>query len=104
MNLATVVGTIVAPVAHPFYEGHKLLLVRPEDPFGKPVGRVVVAIDRAQAGVGDKVLLMAEGSSARDLVQQPDAPVRSVVVGVVDYVDVDQKLVYRAGAGDGSLE
>ncbi|MFO0980759.1 MAG: EutN/CcmL family microcompartment protein [Planctomycetota bacterium] len=96
MNLGTVVGTVVTPVQHDCYAGRKLLLVRPEDPFGKRIGRVVVAIDHAQAGVGDRVLLMAEGSSARDLLALPNAPVRSVVVGVVDEVEVQGKLVYRA--------
>jgi microcompartment protein CcmK/EutM len=105
MYLATVVGTIVAPVAHEFYAGEKLLLLQPEGVDGKPSGRVAVGIDRAQAGEGDKVLVMAEGSSARELAGDPNAPVRTVVVGVVDFVELEGKLVYSAGErGHGSVE
>jgi ethanolamine utilization protein EutN len=105
MYLATVVGTIVAPVAHEFYTGEKLLLLQPEGPDGKPSGKVTVGIDRAQAGEGDKVLVMAEGSSAREIVGDPGAPVRTVVVGVVDHVELEGKLVYTAGERrDGSVE
>lgn len=105
MYLATVVGTLVAPVAHPFYTGEKILLVQPEDPRGKKSGQVRVAIDRAQAGVGDKVLVMAEGSSARELAGDRNAPVRTVVVGVVDLVELDGELTFNAGERrHGSME
>ena len=47
-----------------------------------------VAIDRVQAGVGDLVLLMQEGSSARHMFGDSEAPVRSTIVGIVDDVDL----------------
>jgi ethanolamine utilization protein EutN len=94
MKIGKVVGTVVAPVKHPFYEGKKILLVQPEDPFGTPAGSPVVAVDRAQAGVGDQVLIMAEGSSARFLFDDEVAPVRTLVVGVIDYVEVGGSQTY----------
>jgi microcompartment protein CcmK/EutM len=94
MRIGRVIGTVVAPVKHPFYEGKKILLVQPEDPFGSSVGNPVVAVDRAQAGVGDKVLVMAEGSSARFLFDDEVAPVRTLVVGVIDFVEVEGGLTY----------
>ena len=89
MRIGRVIGTVVAPVKHPFYEGKKILLVQPEDPFGQSVGSPVVAVDRAQAGKGDKVLVMAEGSSARFLFQNDVAPVRTLIVGVIDFIEVE---------------
>lgn len=94
MRIGRVIGTVVAPVKHPFYEGKKILLVQPEDPFGKPVSTPVVAVDRAQAGVGDKVLVMAEGSSARFLFRNDVAPVRTLIVGVIDFVEMEGRQTY----------
>ena len=100
MRIGQVIGTVVAPVKHPFYEGKKILLVQPEDPFGVRDGRPVVAVDRAQAGVGDKVLIMEEGSSARFLFEDEGAPVRSLVVGVIDYVEVEGGHTYPRASGN----
>jgi len=86
--LARVVGTVVAPVKHAVFEGQKLLLVRGESPRGEATGPNLVAVDRAQAGIGDRVLVLHEGSSARDLVGRGDAPVRAAVVAVVDDVEL----------------
>ena len=88
MELARVVGTVVTPIQHPFYQGKKLLQVRGTDPRGVVRGPDRVAVDRVQAGVGDWVLVMREGSSARELFSDPRAPVRSVIVGVVDRADL----------------
>lgn len=88
MKIAEVIGTVVAPIQHPFYAGRKLLLLRPLDASGRARGRAQVAVDRAQAGVGDRVLLLEEGSSARDLFDDPVAPVKSTVVGVIDELEI----------------
>ena len=97
MFLARVVGTVVAPVQHPFYQGRKILQVRRTTLDGKLTGPDHVAVDRVHAGVGDLVLILKEGSSARDLFEDPEAPVRTVVVGVVDEVEVEGRIVARGG-------
>jgi len=89
MKIGRVVGTVVAPENHAFFTGHKLLLVRPEKPDGRAAGPPVVAVDRAQAGAGDRVLLLHEGSGARDVVGVPDAPVRAVVVAFIDEISLE---------------
>ena len=94
MFLADVVGTVVSPVQIPILDGEKLLLLRPVGPEGKPSGRARVAIDRAQAGVGDRVIVVDEGNSARQIFEEPEGAVKTVVVGVVDYVDVRGRIVY----------
>ena len=53
-----------------------------------------VAVDRAQAGIGDRVLLMAEGSSVRAIVGDEKAPIRCAVVGVIDEIAMDGRVVY----------
>lgn len=95
MKLARVIGTVVTPIHHDCYDGQRLLAVRPIEPDGSDAAdRMFVAIDRVHAGVGDTVLLMAEGSSVRDLVGQGEVPIRCAVVGVVDEVEVDGERLY----------
>lgn len=87
VKLAEVVAPVVATQKHPFYRGLKTLLVRCINPEGQPTGKPYVAVDRVQAGVGDRVLLMQEGSSARAMFGESEAPVRSIIVGIVDSVE-----------------
>lgn len=96
MFLADVIGTVVAPVQHPVLDGRRLLLVRALDPTGKASGKTRIAIDHARAGVGDRVLVIDEGSSARTALEAPNAPVKTVVVAVVDYVELEGELVFDA--------
>ena len=100
MFLAEVVGTVVAPVQIRVLDGEKLLLLRPVKPDGSRTGKTRIAIDRAQAGVGDRVLVLDEGNGGRQILGDPKAPVKTIVVGVVDYVERDGVLVYdhRRGA------
>ena len=88
MMLGRVCGTVVSTVEHPFYDGHKQLIVRAVLPDGTLDGeRYVVAVDLVGAGVGETVLVEDEGNSARQLLDTgPTGPVRSVVVGIVDQV------------------
>jgi ethanolamine utilization protein EutN len=87
MILGRVTGTVVSTVQHPFYRGRKQLIVRYVTPDGAFDGdRYVVAVDLVGAGTGELVLVEDEGNSARQLLGAKDAPVRSVVVGIVDEV------------------
>ncbi len=90
MILGRVTGTIVCSQQHRVYEGHKQLIVRYVDPDGSLAGdRYVVALDLVGAGVGETVIVMDEGNSARQLLSMPrHGPVRSLVVGIVDEVTV----------------
>jgi microcompartment protein CcmK/EutM len=86
MIIAKVVGTVVATVKHPVLVGCKLLVVQPVDPTGEPRGRVMVGVDTVRAGRGDTVLVLDEGNSARMMLGDPEAPVRTVIAGIVDAV------------------
>jgi len=86
MLLGRVIGTVVSSVKVPAYKGHKLLLVRPERLDGTFEARSYIAVDLVHAGEGDRVLLMREGSSVRDLLGDAAAPIHAAVVGIVDKV------------------
>ena len=87
MQLALVVGTIVATQKHRRFEGAKLLLVQPLTLEGAPRGTALLAIDSVGAGVGEKVLLVIEGKAAGDALGRKAAAVDAAVIGIVDAVD-----------------
>jgi len=86
MILAKVIGHVVSTIKLNVFKGFKLLLVQPVDADGKPKGKVLLVLDTVQAGIGDMVLVMDEGNSARTIVGDSFAPIRSLVVGIVDEV------------------
>jgi ethanolamine utilization protein EutN len=94
--LAEVLGTVVSTVQHPALAGEKLLLLRVLDPEGNPSGKTRIALDRAGAGTGERVLVVDEGNAGRQLVGRANAPVKTVIVGVVDYVELGGVLAYDA--------
>ena len=90
MYIGRVTGTVVATIHHETFDAHKTLLVDKLDLDGKPTGYYDIAVDVAQAGVGDTVMVIDEGNGARQILQREVAPVRAVIVGVVDDVELAQ--------------
>lgn len=89
MYIARVLGEVVSTHKNPRLEGRKLLLVRGLGLDGMPDGSAdTVAVDVVDAGPGDRVLVVREGSSARTLLNDQKIPVQAVIVGVVDSVNV----------------
>lgn len=89
MNICRVVGTVVATEKHPAFHARKLLLVEPLDEKKQPNGKSFIAIDHSSsAGKGDVVLVMREGNGVRQIVGDKMAPIRSIIVGIVDSIDV----------------
>lgn len=88
MQLARVVGTVVATRKHHRFDGAKLLLVQPTTPGGEPQGRSLLAVDAVGAGVGELVLLVIEGRAAAAALDSPQAPVDAAIIGIVDAVDL----------------
>jgi microcompartment protein CcmK/EutM len=87
MILGTVTGNVVSTVKCPDYDGYKLLSVQPVDQAGAPNGKSVLAVDAAQAGVGDTVIIIDEGGSARLILDAPEKrTIRTVIVGIVEEV------------------
>ncbi|RJP74473.1 MAG: hypothetical protein C4524_12915 [Candidatus Zixiibacteriota bacterium] len=88
MILARVVGDVYATVQNPHFQGKKILIVQPLDPDLTPRGATLLALDHADAGPDDVVLVNKEGGSARIIFKDNEIPVQAVIVGVVDGVDV----------------
>lgn len=88
MTLGRVIGTVTATAKHPTYVGHKLMVVQPTDEFGSDTGDAILAVDTVQAGVGDRVLLLREGNGVRQILREKVLPIRTLIVGIVDAVDV----------------
>lgn len=86
MFTGRVIGTIDSTINHPWYDAKKLLIVEKNDHTGKATGDYVIAVDTVDAGVGEPVLVLDEGNGARQIFASSDAPVRSVVVGIIDEI------------------
>ena len=91
MILARVIGQVVSTIKLDVFKGFKLLLVQPIDIEEKPKGKILLVLDIVQAGVGDVVLVMDEGNSARTILENTTAPIRSVIVGIVDEIQTDKR-------------
>ena len=92
MYIGQVAGTVVATIKHPMFQHRKLLLVERLDLAGRATARYDIAVDSVQAGVGDRVLVLDEGSSARQVLSvEPWGPVRAVIVGVIYEVDLPRE-------------
>ncbi|MEE9308033.1 MAG: EutN/CcmL family microcompartment protein [Spirochaetia bacterium] len=92
MTLGRVIGTVVSTVKLDVLVGYKILMVQPVDPEGNDAGTLTLALDSVQAGVGDTVLILDEGNSSRMIVGDSMAPIRTMVVGIVDEVTLGGEL------------
>ena len=88
MILGIVKGQIYSTINHPAYDKRRMLLVDRITPDGREDGGYLIAIDAVDAGVGQTVLMIDEGNSARQVIEDPSAPVRSVIIGIVDHVEM----------------
>lgn len=93
MLFARVVGNVVCTRKDEKLVGMKLLLVQPVDLEGQPKANPMVAIDAVGSGEGELVLIV-QGSSARQTRQTEGNPVDCTIFAVVDYVERDGKLVF----------
>jgi microcompartment protein CcmK/EutM len=89
MKCCRVVGPMWAAAKHPAFAGRALFVVQPLDDRGRDLGPSFVAIDHVQAGASDKVLVLTEGTGVRQILKQGDiVPIRSMIVGIVDAVEL----------------
>ncbi len=89
MVIGKVIGTVVSTIKHPAFSGRKLLLVQPMHLAGEHADDAFIAVDAAQAGVGDTVLVCQEGNSTRQVIGVPNSPVRSSIIAVVDSIHIE---------------
>lgn len=86
MYIGRVAGSVVATIKISHLEGQRLLVVHQLDRDGKATGDYDIAVDVARAGPGDTVLVLDEGTGAREILGLDPGAVRAVIVGVVDEV------------------
>ena len=89
MQIARVVGTVVATQKHRKFEGAKLLLVQPLNLDDTPSGFALLAVDSVGAGVHEKVLVVLEGRAAGEALNRKAAPVDAAIIGIIDHVECD---------------
>lgn len=88
MILCRVKGTLVATQKNEHLRAQKLLICQPIALDGADIGRDVVALDSVDAGIGDTVLVIQEGGAAAQVLKNKKLPVHSVIVAVVDGLEV----------------
>ena len=88
MILARVAGRVTSTIHHRAMESKKLLILDRLDSAGKPDGGYLIALDAIGAGHGETVLVLDEGNGARQILGDATAPVRSLVVGIIDQVNL----------------
>ncbi len=87
MILGKIIGNVVSTIKLPVYQGYKILIVQPVNDKEEPQGESVLALDTVQAGVGATVLVIDEGNSSRLIMNNSTAPVRTMIVGIVDAIE-----------------
>jgi microcompartment protein CcmK/EutM len=90
MIIGKVVGTVVTTISHPHYDHRRLLVVQPLVGKGDAVNDDFIAVDHTHAGIGDTVLVNHEGNGARQVLNLPDGCIISVIVGIVDEVNIQE--------------
>ena len=89
MYIGRVTGTVTSTIKHKLYNGHKLMLVNRLNLDGSESGSYDIAVDTVQAGVGDVVVILDEGGSARQIInKRGTGPLRAVIVGIVDEIEL----------------
>jgi ethanolamine utilization protein EutN len=88
MTICKVTGSVVSTQKNERFKGKKILVVQPLDLNMNPKGSDMIALDTVDAGIGDIVLVMKEGGSARIVFNDKKIPVQAVIVGVVDDIDI----------------
>ena len=83
MQLARVIGTVVATMKNDSLEGRKLLVVQTVDRNLEPNGKPLVAVDAVGAGIGELVF-WCRGKEASFPFKREDTPTDCTIVGIVD--------------------
>lgn len=94
MKIAKVVGVTISTIKQDKLHGRKLLVVKETDEKGNVTGKPLVAVDVVEAGVGDLVLI-ASGSAARQTDLTDKSPVDTVIMAVIDSLEVDGDVTFR---------
>ncbi len=95
MLIARVVGNVVSTIKDEKLIGRKILIVREATVENELVGKPIAAIDTLDAGIGDLVLI-AQGSSARQTSVTKDTPTDAAIMAIIDELAVDGKVTFKS--------
>ena len=84
MKIARVTGTVVSTIKYEKYVGMKLLRVRHLTLDGQPTGEELIALDAADAGIGDIVLVNNDGGAAQMIMGDTKLIASGTICGVID--------------------
>lgn len=93
MKIGRVAATVVSTIKHPALDGRRLLVVDLLDLEGAATGKDLIAVDAVGAGAGETVLVLDEGNGARQVLEGPEAPIRAVIVGIIDELMIGTRSV-----------
>ncbi len=94
MLIARVVGDVVSTIKDDKIVGRKLLIIREVTTENELVGKPICAVDTVDAGAGD-VVLVAQGSSARQTNITKETPTDAVIMAIVDSLEVEGRVTFR---------
>jgi ethanolamine utilization protein EutN len=89
MQMARVIGDVVATIKDPNFNSIKLLVIQPIGADGKDVGRSLVAVDSVGAGAGETVFFV-RGKEASFPWYPTEVPADAGIVGIIDHYTVSQ--------------
>ena len=90
MRVARVVGNVVSTIKDPYFNGKRLMIVEYLDEHAQPVGERTIAFDACDCGIGDTVLVIADGGASMMLLGGIGNVVTDVAVaGVIAYATFD---------------
>ena len=89
MEIGRVIGRLWATKKDEQLNGQKLLVLKMLLERGEEKPELVVAADIIGAGLGDMVLVV-KGGSARYAVDNPNCPIDSAIIGIVDSIEVEE--------------
>ena len=84
MQLGIVIGFATSTVKHPSFAGWRLAIVQPLNAKYEPEADCVVAVDKMNAGAGQRVIINSDGKAAREYVGHDKSPARWFVIGLAD--------------------
>lgn len=90
MRLCRVKGNVTSTIKHKSFTGHKCLVCQPINEQGNDEGETILSFDTVDAGPGDIVLVQQEGNCARELLGTLKDPFHSVIIGIVDHIQIHE--------------
>jgi len=88
VQIARVIGQVIATRKDEQLNGIKLLLLQPLTPQREPVGRPLVAVDAVGAGVGEEVFFVRGKEASFPFYPGAEPPVDAGIVGIIDHWDL----------------